>query len=981
MLKRYANKINYEEKNITMLDNKHITIPKKVDTNDDLDFEFLRKEGINYIEKLGSKLWTDYNSHDPGISILEVLSYAITDLGMRTNLNMEDILASDSNEHALHTQFIKATEILPSAPLTHSDYRKLFLSIGDSLNLKRPIKNCWLVPYKETIYSDCKTGELSYEKGTGDAQHFNVKGLYKLLLDVDEDIVGDCDRSGIHAAIYNVFNENRNLCEDLVEIEEVENQDVAICAKIEVEREVDEERVHATVLHKLEQYFAPEVNFYSLNQMLDKGYTTDEVLEGPLLDNGIFIDTKELEKSQLRTELRLSDIIREIMSIDGVKEIKEISVNQCGGSVSTDNPWVLCLEEGKKPVLCDLSSFSYSKGTLPLNLNKTKVEQYLNEIKAQEALLIENAQTDGDIPLPKGNYYDIDSYKTILNEFPDTYGVGSFGIVSESTPEREALAKQLKGYLLFFDQILASYFKHLGKVKEILSVSGSLKRTYFTQALKDVKGFEELVSDDYTNNNEETLTDLLFEEIDNNAQRRNEVLNHLLARFAENFSDYVFIMKELYGNSVDEIVLRDKEDFLKDYEVISKTRGSGYNYNAPVGDLWNTTNVSGVQKRIARLLGLKNYERRNISDSPVNIIPIVDDQSTDNNSDVNYAWEIEDVKGDILLYSFVDLEPKLKDDGQYDIDPVLASEINSNPCFNPYSSSENTYDYHKGYQIEHVAFTNLYTAVFNAIQVDAEEINNVFEKPVKDGDFIGHIKILQKDGKYSFKIVNNLQEKLVIARSNKCYNIDELRLALIDLLEYLKHDFTEEGIFLVENILLKPSFKSLEINPGGIGCMIVQNSFIVDYKDDIGSDVGEGAFMNGCEGDCENELLDPYSYRVTIVLPGYSYRFSDPDFREYAEKVIRQELPAHVLAKICWVGDRRSDLEKSMSNLTSFEETYEQFLKDKSSGSSEDLLKSTKDLIDTMSELYNIYRPGRLLDCGDEDDTLDGRIILGQSNI
>jgi len=32
-----------------------------------------------------------------------------------------------------------------------------------------------------------------------------------------------------------------------------------------------------------------------------------------------------------------------------------------------------------------------------------------------------------------------------------------------------------------------------------------------------------------------------------------------------------------------------------------------------------------------------------------------------------------------------------------------------------------------------------------------------------------------------------------------------------------------------------------------------------------------------------------------------------PDFRKYAETLIRQELPAHVLAKICWVGDRQNE--------------------------------------------------------------------------
>jgi hypothetical protein len=47
------------------------------------DFYELRRRGIGFVQKAGSDQWTDYNVHDPGITILEALSYAITDLGYR----------------------------------------------------------------------------------------------------------------------------------------------------------------------------------------------------------------------------------------------------------------------------------------------------------------------------------------------------------------------------------------------------------------------------------------------------------------------------------------------------------------------------------------------------------------------------------------------------------------------------------------------------------------------------------------------------------------------------------------------------------------------------------------------------------------------------------------------------------------------------------------------------------------------------------
>jgi len=102
--------------------NQHINIPKKVNTENDLDYAFLREKGIEYIQELGGNLWTDFNSHDPGVTILEVLSYAITDLGMRIDLPIEDILASNSTTK-IQDQFFKASEVLPTNPLTVNDYR------------------------------------------------------------------------------------------------------------------------------------------------------------------------------------------------------------------------------------------------------------------------------------------------------------------------------------------------------------------------------------------------------------------------------------------------------------------------------------------------------------------------------------------------------------------------------------------------------------------------------------------------------------------------------------------------------------------------------------------------------------------------------------------------------------------------------------------------------------------------------------------
>ena len=114
-------------------------IEKIVPDQDGLDFDALRKAGIAMLQELCGEKWTDYNLHDPGVTILEQLCYGITDLAYRSEFAPEDYLAGpfgkiDFTRHALH----QADTILPSQVLTADDYRKI---IYDRIS---EIEDVWL---------------------------------------------------------------------------------------------------------------------------------------------------------------------------------------------------------------------------------------------------------------------------------------------------------------------------------------------------------------------------------------------------------------------------------------------------------------------------------------------------------------------------------------------------------------------------------------------------------------------------------------------------------------------------------------------------------------------------------------------------------------------------------------------------------------------------------------------------------------------
>ena len=73
----------------------NLTISKEISSDFGTEYALLRETGLRYIENLSGRLWTDYNTHDPGITILELLCYVITDLGYRSGMPVEDILAAE----------------------------------------------------------------------------------------------------------------------------------------------------------------------------------------------------------------------------------------------------------------------------------------------------------------------------------------------------------------------------------------------------------------------------------------------------------------------------------------------------------------------------------------------------------------------------------------------------------------------------------------------------------------------------------------------------------------------------------------------------------------------------------------------------------------------------------------------------------------------------------------------------------------------
>jgi hypothetical protein len=401
-----------------------LTITREAPLLKSMDYALMRETGINRLQQLAGNVWTDFNIHDPGVTILEALSYAISDLGYRSNFRMQDILAEDPNNAADIKNFFTAREILPNCPLTLLDYRKLLIDIEveDKVNkCLSGVKNAWLfksneseqkfyphvveeflsyspdpsIPAQDFVrlkglynvlleFNECKVfGDLNDNTLVGhmqitqrqvppcDTNPFDPNLLYKTveisvefprwdtpgidwtdinsirtginkkiiveffglpdnyiitstinsnnevmlvgLIDLDRDGEGDvpidgisCVQDDINDFIYVLSNSmivqyqqkvemifkilakvrktlmaNRNLCEDFFKFSAVKVEEIAMCGDIEVTNDSDIETVLANIYHGIGKFLSPTVFFHSLDEMMARGKTPDEILKGP----------------------------------------------------------------------------------------------------------------------------------------------------------------------------------------------------------------------------------------------------------------------------------------------------------------------------------------------------------------------------------------------------------------------------------------------------------------------------------------------------------------------------------------------------------------------------------------------------------------------------------------------------------------------------------------------------------------------------
>jgi len=827
------------------------------------DYEELRKSGIKHIENLASQIWTDYNIHDPGITSLEILCYALTDLSYRTRYPVPDLMFGKKDTATnIIEEFKTAKQIFPNHPLTMIDYRKMVIDITN-------VKNAWLKKRTKSVIADLTNKTLAHEAPAGvRTKPVEIKGYYDVLLEFDTGKTKE-EIQRATEEVKNILLSHRNLDEDFLSIDKVPQQSFRLCCELELLPAVNNVDTLATIFFNIQKHLSPLVRFYTLQQMLDEGHQPDKIFEGPFIEHG-FIKEQELLDSELKTKIRLSDLMQIILNVEAVTSIPDIIFNDINQSEELENKWLIDVKEGFQPIVDILqSNVVIHKNGVPHRITtKEKNDIKVKFDKLMEDYFVQNENIfSSDLSFYTGAYSNVGDYYSIQHHFPKTYGISQWGLPDDAPAERKKQAKQLQAYLWLFDQLLANYLKQLSSVKNFFSLKDE-QQTYFTQLVNDFKDADKLFAD---NTKIETNLQDAVEEPgkDGFLLRRNIFLDHLLSRFAESFYDYVNTLDSLFPYTDTKKIVDLKRNFLDKYPMYSSQRALAYNYSSP--GLWESDNISGFEKRVQKLLGFDNINRRTL----VNIYSIIKEED---NAGVKKFWfELIDSRKEITL-------------------------LQGGEKFDDMQGAKDELDI--------------------ALMLTAKRDNF---KIVKDST----------DNKFFYELRDKLNNLIAVGSKGTKKNAEEN----LDSLWKLLNNMSEEGMFLIEHLLL---------------------------YDDTGKNFMPICVDENCD-ECSD--TDPYSFRISIIMPAYATRFLNMDFRHYAERVMREEMPSHLMPKICWISNEQ---------LHEFEDIYQQWLNVKSGALPDPDGAIWKKFIETLVTLKSVYPEGALMDCADE--TMSQRLFMLSKN-
>lgn len=771
--------------------------------SDGLDFNGLRQRGIALLQDLSQGRWTDYNLHDPGVTLLELLCYGLTDLLYRSQFDVPDYLVNEHGAIDYAKQALYAPQLIfPNRAVTDLDICKC---IYDRIP---EVEDVWIKSHH---------------------QRKLAQGLFSVYIKPHESLFQQAHAHTTDAhqklrdQVFSLVAGQRNLCQDIAGVHIVTPQPYYLAGVIEIDDSRPRTEIYADIYFRCAQHISSANHLLRFESARQQGMSWERIFEGPLTERG-FLD--EADFVQNNEDIAVVKLITLVRGIAGVVQVKSLYlVDEHGRYLSNlsvakreqacpvlhffDEPekiHALDLQHGRSMALDASSSGASKTSTHPLSHREIRafgeqVRLYLKKYEFErDAFRRNQSQFDQLIDLPGGEKRDLSQYQSLGENTPAIFGINHFGIPKSEPPEVHARARQLKAYLYPFEQMMANYLASLADIRHLYSLDGQVQRSYSTQFLNNDQ--IPLIEHLYTSKASQHEIAHILREQDAFEDRRNRVLDSLLAIYGEQFPNEEFVRLDYYHKAaVRQAQIRCKITLLQHLCELSSQRSAAMN----VQQCATSDQQISLQKRVHILLGCDAQRAIN-------------------------AALLQALQGEVRHISDTRYADVLRQ--QINV-PIEIDESALQPVSTPAPD-----DARASFKLPH-------SRVCDALlQAGVHQHNyRIFKVSDKHGWLCLHTKSLQT------------LPLMLLPLSEIASYTQQLIQHLCDL------NLSCEGFHLVEHLLLRPRSKGVQHQ--------VHQGF--------------------------------YSHQVSIILPGFTARFSDLKLRHWIESLISQHLPAHILPQFFWL--------------------------------------------------------------------------------
>ncbi|MCG1040897.1 MULTISPECIES: hypothetical protein [Burkholderiaceae] len=437
-----------------------------------IHFETLWARARAAIDNAASQ-WTDYGDHDPGITLLQAVTYGIADLAYRHTHPLVDLLTPPSNDgHVFPDEFGPGCA-LACYPITADDYRRMILDLYSSYKKKFYFRNVhWVKETPDECYTywyNSAIRQFQFGEPLDDAKKLHLLGGYRVWLEPQRGInLKESDQK----KLAKFLRRHRNLCEQVRAIDYLQPKSVVVVIEADLDDDCQEPaRVMAEVFAQAEDWLRPGPTRASTQALRERGAGTEAIYNGPQLANGWITSLPPARDPAQVIKLDLRGLPQRLLAIDGLTRIRVLSWDDAPDRAKTTNPWIREVEAGHYPLIYGESPDEMlSSTTSPVKLYKrgqrlTPLAQDIAAHMPSEPRYAEKLQ--GKVV---GQPRKLDEAINIASLLPPCYGLQD-EVDEDCNPKHVNLDKQqvrLCRFLKPFEQWLTDGARQLGALPTTL---------------------------------------------------------------------------------------------------------------------------------------------------------------------------------------------------------------------------------------------------------------------------------------------------------------------------------------------------------------------------------------------------------------------------------------------------------------------------------------------------------------------------------